>query len=116
MNEQDILNELGDAEFRPYCELCEAVDALIVYFKGDADYAQRLTDDITLYRSLDTNEVVGCRIKGIKGILGANGAAIAARLDAVQRAAKTAVLAHGSDTEKEAIAALGKLLAEGGGV
>jgi hypothetical protein len=28
-----------------------------------------LSDHITLYRSLETNEIVGCRIKGISGIL-----------------------------------------------
>jgi hypothetical protein len=43
--------------------------ALTAYFKPDADYSQRLTDHVTLYRSIDSNEIVGCRIKGINGIL-----------------------------------------------
>ena len=44
-------------------------DALTFYFKPDADYSERLTDHVTLYRSLESNELVGCRIKGITGIL-----------------------------------------------
>ena len=39
------------------------------YFRPNADYSQRLTDHVTLYRSIDTGELVGCRIKGIRGIL-----------------------------------------------
>jgi hypothetical protein len=56
-------------KFVPYCYLSEEADALTVYFEGDADYSERLNDHITLYRSLETKEVVGCRIKGISGIL-----------------------------------------------
>jgi hypothetical protein len=56
-------------KFVPYCLLSKEADALIVYFEGDADYSHRLTDHITLYLSLETNEIVGCRIKGISGIL-----------------------------------------------
>lgn len=56
-------------QFVPYCHLSEEADALTVYFEGDADYSQGLNDHVTLYRSLETDEVVGCRIKGISGIL-----------------------------------------------
>ncbi len=56
-------------EFSPYVELNEQTDALTAYFKPDADYSRRLTDHITLYLSLDSDELVGCRIKGVSGIL-----------------------------------------------
>lgn len=56
-------------QFVPYYYLSEASDSLTVYFEGDADYSERLSDHVTLYRSLETDEVVGCRIKGISGIL-----------------------------------------------
>ncbi len=56
-------------KFVPYCYLSEAADALTVYFEGDADYSRRLNDHITLYLSLETNEIVGCRIKGVSEIL-----------------------------------------------
>jgi hypothetical protein len=56
-------------KFVPYCHLSKEADALTVYFEGDPDYSKRLSDHITLYLSLETNEPVGCRIKGISGIL-----------------------------------------------
>jgi hypothetical protein len=61
--------QIGDTPFQPYVTISEEADALTAYFKPDADYSQRLTDHVTLYRSLDTNEIVGCRIKGIQGVL-----------------------------------------------
>ena len=48
-------------EFTPYAELSPS-RALTVYFKPDPDYSERLTELITVFRSLDTNEIVGCRI------------------------------------------------------
>lgn len=56
-------------QFVPYCHLSKAADTLTVYFEGDADYSKRLSDHVTLYLSLETDEIVGCRIKGISGIL-----------------------------------------------
>mgnify|MGYP001033652322 CR=1 FL=1 len=64
----DILSGCSDT-FKPYACLHKASDSLTVYFKGDADYSKRLTDHVTLYLSLDNDEIVGCRIKGISGIL-----------------------------------------------
>ncbi len=56
--------------FVPYCYLSEQADTLTVYFEGDADFSKRLCDHVTLYLSLETREIVGCRIKGICGLLG----------------------------------------------
>jgi hypothetical protein len=56
-------------QFVPYSYLSKEADALTVYFEGDADYSKRLNDHITLYLSLETDEIVGCRIKGISSIL-----------------------------------------------
>jgi hypothetical protein len=56
-------------QFVPYSYLSAEADALTVYFEGDPDYSKRLNDNITLYISLETDEIVGCRIKGISGIL-----------------------------------------------
>lgn len=61
--------QIGDVPFRPYVTISPEADALTAYFKPDADYSQRLADHVTLYRSIDSNEIVGCRIKGINGIL-----------------------------------------------
>lgn len=56
-------------QFVPYCHMNREADTLTVYFEGDADYSKRLNDHVTLYLSLATNEIVGCRIKGISGIV-----------------------------------------------
>ena len=56
-------------QFVPYCHLSREADTLTVYFEGDADYSKRLSDHVTLYLSLDTHEIVGCRIKGVSGLL-----------------------------------------------
>ena len=56
-------------KFVPYCYLNKDSDSLTVYFEGDADYSERVNDHLTIYRSLDTKELVGCRIKGISGII-----------------------------------------------
>lgn len=56
-------------QFVPYCFLSKEADALTVYFEGDPDYSERLTDHVTLFRSVANNELVGCRIKGITAIL-----------------------------------------------
>lgn len=71
--EQEIRQFLKDnppaSKFVPYCYVSEAADALTVYFEGDPDYSDKLTDHLTVYRSLETKEIVGCRVKGIAGIL-----------------------------------------------
>ncbi len=56
-------------QFVPYTVLSKEADALTVYFEADPDYSERLNDHVTIYRSIETKELVGCRIKGITGIL-----------------------------------------------
>ena len=59
----------GNQAFCPYSAISREADALTTYFKGEPDYSERLTDHVTLYRSLETQEIVGCRIKGISALL-----------------------------------------------
>lgn len=56
-------------KFVPYCYLCKKTDTLTAYFEADPDYSVRLNEHLTVYRSLDTNEIVGCRVKGVAGIV-----------------------------------------------
>ena len=66
---KDILDpEKMSTEFNPYCEPSPEADAINVYFRSDADYSERLTDHVTLFRSLDDKSIIGCRIKGIGGL------------------------------------------------
>jgi len=73
VKESDLMRFLKDnppaRKFVPYCYINSEADALTVCFEGDADYSERLTDHVTVYRSLETKEIVGCRIKGIAGII-----------------------------------------------
>jgi hypothetical protein len=54
-----LATQIGDAPFQPYVTVSREADALTAHFKPDADYSQRLTDHVTLYRSIDSNEIVG---------------------------------------------------------
>jgi hypothetical protein len=56
-------------QFVPFCFISKEADALTVFFEGDPEYSKRLNDHVTLFLSLDTDEIVGCRIKGITDIL-----------------------------------------------
>ena len=56
-------------QFVPYSHFSKEADTLTVYFEGDADYSERLSDHVTLYRSIETEEIVGCRIKDVSGII-----------------------------------------------
>ena len=73
VSEQELKQFLKDnapaKTFVPYHYRNEQSDTLTVYFEGDADYSKRLSDHVTLYLSLETDEIVGCRIKGISGLL-----------------------------------------------
>lgn len=68
MNEELIksLFENLPEQFTPYSY--QEGNALTVYFKDERDYADQLDQRITLYRSVDTNEIVGIRIDGMPAI------------------------------------------------
>lgn len=60
---EDLLKDyaLGEKKgFTPYTYTSE--HSIITYFKPDADYSEVLTDEITLYKSIETHEIVGCKI------------------------------------------------------
>jgi len=57
-------------EFKPYTLFSREADAITVYWSGEPDTSERLNEQITLYRSIATGEVVGCRIKGIAAMQG----------------------------------------------
>lgn len=90
-------------QFVPYCYLSEEADALTVYFEGDADYSKRLNDHITLYLSIETNEIVGCRIKGISGILADLPNYISANHDDVKLSVIFLAFRGGADQEAQSI-------------
>jgi hypothetical protein len=52
---------------RPYYS--ERGDALTLFFKDEESYAERIDSLLTVYRSVKTEEVIGCEIKGVQNIL-----------------------------------------------
>jgi hypothetical protein len=68
INELVALGREG-GQFEPYAYYGEEEDALTVYFRGDADYARRLNSRVTVFLSLDSEELVGCQIKSVRHVL-----------------------------------------------
>ena len=56
-------------EFVPCASPGPEEDALMFYFRNDPDYAKRINSRVTIYLSEDTDELVGCQIKGVGHVL-----------------------------------------------
>jgi hypothetical protein len=44
-------------------------DSLSFYFRDEPSYGERVDQLLTLYRSIETGDIVGCQIKGVQCIL-----------------------------------------------
>ena len=66
---ESLLATIEDKPFKPYVEFSPQADAMTCYFHPDADYSKRLNNHVTLFVSIETERLVGCRIKGIKGLI-----------------------------------------------
>lgn len=56
-------------EFSPCAHYDPDADALTFYFSNESDYAKRLNSRVTIYLSDETDELVGCRVKGVRSVL-----------------------------------------------
>jgi hypothetical protein len=54
--------------FQPYCIWSRADDTLTAHFTGEEFYSERLTAHVTIFRSMSTDDIIGCRIKGVSEI------------------------------------------------
>ncbi len=52
-------------EFRPTPFICEESDSLTLYFENQASYGDRIDNFLTVFKSFETDEVVGFELKGI---------------------------------------------------
>jgi hypothetical protein len=59
--------KLGKFEPKPFYS--KEGDAVTLYFEDEPSYRDRVDDFLTIYRSLQNDEMVGCQIKGIQNIL-----------------------------------------------
>lgn len=55
--------------FKPYAYYGEEEDALKVHFSDEQDYAKRLNSRVTVYLSMETDEIVGVQIKNVCHVL-----------------------------------------------
>jgi hypothetical protein len=55
--------------FHPHPFYSKEGDFLTYFFRGDNAYAERIDDILTVYRSMDTTELVGFKIKGVRYIV-----------------------------------------------
>ena len=56
-------------EFRPCAYYGPDEDAMMFYFRNDPDYAKRINSRVTIYLSMESNDLVGCQIKGVGRVL-----------------------------------------------
>jgi hypothetical protein len=66
---KQYLEEHKSQGFRPVPHYFASGDFVTYYFRDDRCYAQRVDDLLTVYLALETHELVGCKIKGVKHIL-----------------------------------------------
>ena len=65
----ELVEKHREGQFTPYAYYGSEEDALTMYWKGDADYARRLNSRVTVFLSLDSDELVGCQIKSVRHVL-----------------------------------------------
>ncbi len=58
-----------EGDFSPCAYYGAEEDSLMFYFRNDPDYAKRLNSRVTVYLSMEDQELVGCQIKGVGRIL-----------------------------------------------
>ena len=69
---EDLMSYLDGREatgFEPRPFYSPDGDFLTFYFREDDHYAERVDELLTVYLSMDTQELVGCKIKGVRRIL-----------------------------------------------
>jgi hypothetical protein len=64
-----LMNSATEGKFEPYAYYGCEEDALTFYFNPAADYARRINSRVTVFLSLETNELVGCQIKSVRHVL-----------------------------------------------
>jgi len=55
--------------FRPAPRYSAPGDFVTFYFREERAFARRVDDLLTVYLSMETKELVGCKIKGVKHLL-----------------------------------------------
>src|SRR5947208_6737345 len=59
-------NKTENKEFVPSPFYTPEGDSLMFYFKDEESYRERIDELLTVYRSIQTNLIIGCQIKGVR--------------------------------------------------
>jgi hypothetical protein len=59
-------NEIEHKTFEPSPLYTPEGDSLMFYIKDEDSYSERIDDLLTVYRSITTNQIIGCQIKGVR--------------------------------------------------
>lgn len=65
----DYMKTRPAGQFKPVPHYSAEGDSLTFYFRQDESYAERIDDFLTVYKSLNTEELVGCQVKGLPDAL-----------------------------------------------
>jgi hypothetical protein len=65
----EYLQEHPCKGFRPVPFYSEMGDFVTYHARGERCYERRIDDLLTVYLSMETKELVGCKIKGVKHLL-----------------------------------------------
>ena len=69
---EDLMTYLAGREatrFEPRPFYSPDGDFLTFYFRDEDHYAERVDELLTVYRSMENHELIGCKIKGVSRIL-----------------------------------------------
>jgi hypothetical protein len=68
----EILRLVPSGEFQPYAYYNKDIDSIQAYFKDEGCYTKTLNDNIELYISFESGEIVGIKLLNIKQIIKEN--------------------------------------------
>ena len=87
--------------FSPCARYDEDADALTLFLSNEPEYRERLNSRVTIYRSMESDQIVGCRIKAVKSVLDDLGSFGIAITDGKWRLTMLFVALHGTFSTDE---------------
>lgn len=61
---EEFMQRLGPpGPFKPEPWICPITGDITIYFKDVPSFAEELTEKVTLFKAIDTHEIVGCKLR-----------------------------------------------------
>lgn len=100
--ERYLIENAPQGQFSPCARYDEDSDALTLFLSNEPEYRQRLNSRVTIYRSMESDKIVGCRIKSVRSVLDDLGSFDIAITDGKWRLTLLFVALHGTFATDEA--------------